>query len=191
MGRAIADFRDEIVLVTKGGREWQRDNPDRRTATVSVSDRDTLLASIDESLQRLNTDRIDLFLIHWPDHTRPFEEPMLALEHAKSQGKVLHTGVSNFSPDMMQACREFSPIVTNQIGYHIFDRRPEAEVVPFIADNDMGIMAYGSLAHGLLTEGGVRRSLSGMRIGVLTVRTSAWHPSGRITLQLTSQSLIS
>ena len=151
MGRAIADFRDEIVLVTKGGREWQRDNPDRRTATVSVSDRDTLLASIDESLERLQTDRIDLFLIHWPDHTRPFEEPMLALEHAKSQGKVLHTGVSNFSPDMMQACREFSPIVTNQIGYHIFDRRPEAEVVPFIADNDMGIMAYGSLAHGLLT----------------------------------------
>ena len=151
MGKAIADFRDDIVLVTKGGREWQRDNPDRRTATVSVSERDSLLRSIDESLQRLNTDRIDLFLIHWPDHTRPFDEPMMALEHAKSQGKVLHTGVSNFSPEMMKACREFSPIVTNQIGYHIFDRRPEAEVMPFVADNGMGIMAYGTLAHGLLT----------------------------------------
>ena len=151
MGKAIADFRNDVVLVTKGGREWQRDNPDRRTATVSVSERDSLLRSIDESLQRLNTDRIDLFLIHWPDHTRPFEEPMLALEHAKSQGKVLHTGVSNFSPEMMKACREFSPIVTNQIGYHIFDRRPEAEVMPFVADNGMGIMAYGTLAHGLLT----------------------------------------
>lgn len=151
MGKAIADFRDDVVLVTKGGREWQRDNPDRRTATVSVSERDSLLRSIDESLQRLNTDRIDLFLIHWPDHTRPFEEPMMALEHAKSQGKILHTGVSNFSPEMMKACREFSPIVTNQIGYHVFDRRPEAEVMPFVADNGMGIMAYGTLAHGLLT----------------------------------------
>lgn len=151
MGKAIADFRNDVVLVTKGGREWQRDNPDRRTATVSVSERDSLLRSIDESLQRLNTDRIDLFLIHWPDHTRPFDEPMMALEHAKSQGKVLHTGVSNFSPEMMKACREFSPIVTNQIGYHIFDRRPEAEVMSFVADNGMGIMAYGTLAHGLLT----------------------------------------
>lgn len=151
MGQAVADFRDDIVLVTKGGREWQRDNPDRRTATVSVSDRDTLLRSIDESLERLQTDRIDLFLIHWPDHTRPFEEPMLALEHAKTQGKILHTGVSNFSPDMMETCREFSPIVTNQIGYHIFDRRPEAEVMPFIEQNGMGVMAYGTLAHGMLT----------------------------------------
>ena len=151
MGKAVADFRDDIVLVTKGGREWQRDNPDRRTATVSVSERDSLLRSIDESLQRLQTDCIDLFLIHWPDHTRPFEEPMKALEHAKSQGKILHTGVSNFSPEMMKACREFSPIVTNQIGYHIFDRRPEAEVMLFVADNGMGIMAYGTLAHGLLT----------------------------------------
>ena len=151
MGKAVAPFRDNIVLVTKGGREWQRDNPDRSTATVSNSDRESLLRSIDESLDRLQTDRIDLFLIHWPDHTRPFEEPMRALEDAKSQGKVLHSGVSNFSPDMMSACRDFSPIVTNQIGYHIFDRRPEAEVMPFVADNGMGVMAYGTLAHGLLT----------------------------------------
>lgn len=151
MGKAIAPFRDDIVLVTKGGREWQRDNPDRRAATVSISDRATLLRSIDESLERLGTDYIDLFLIHWPDHTRSFEEPMLALETAKSDGKIRHTGVSNFSTDMMAECLKHSPIVTNQIGYHIFDRRPEAEVMPFVKANGMGIMAYGTLAHGMLT----------------------------------------
>ncbi len=151
MGKAIKPFRNDIVLVTKGGREWVRDNPDRRAATVSNSDRDTLLRSIDESLTRLDTEYIDLFLIHWPDHTRSFEEPMRALEDAKSAGKIRHTGVSNFSPEMMAQCREHSPIVTNQIGYHIFDRRPEAEVIPFIEANDMGVMAYGTLAHGLLT----------------------------------------
>ncbi len=151
MGKAIKPFRNDIVLVTKGGREWVRDNPDRRAATVSNSDRDTLLRSIDESLTRLDTEYIDLFLIHWPDHTRSFEEPMRALEDAKSAGKIRHTGVSNFSPEMMAQCREYSPIVTNQIGYHIFDRRPEAEVMPFIEANDMGVMAYGTLAHGLLT----------------------------------------
>ena len=55
---------------------------------MSISDRDTLLRSIDESLERLNTDYIDLFLIHWPDHTRSFEEPMRALEDAKAAGKI-------------------------------------------------------------------------------------------------------
>ena len=151
MGKAIKPFRNDIVLVTKGGREWVRDNPDRRAATVSNSDRATLLRSIDESLTRLDTDYIDLFLIHWPDHTRTFEEPMRALEDAKSAGKIRYTGVSNFNPDMMAQCREHSPIVTNQIGYHIFDRRAEADVMPFVDANGMGVMAYGTLAHGLLS----------------------------------------
>ena len=52
---------------------------------------------------------------------------------------------------MMQQSSETSPIITNQIGYHIFDRRPESEVMPHVKANGMGIMAYGSLAHGLLT----------------------------------------
>jgi hypothetical protein len=151
MGKAIKDFREDIVLVTKGAREWVRDNPDRTAATVSDSDPKRLLASIDESLQRLQTDHIDLFLIHWPDHDRAFSVPMEALEQAKKAGKILYTGVSNFSAEMMAESRETSPIVTNQIGYHIFDRRPEPEVIPFVKENGMGLMAYGSLAHGLLT----------------------------------------
>ena len=151
MGKALKDIRENVVLVTKGAREWVRDNPDRRSATVSDSDPKRLLASIDESLKRLQTDYIDLFLIHWPDHNRAFSEPMEALEKAKTAGKIRHTGVSNFSVEMMSESRETSPIITNQIGYHIFDRRPEAEVMPFVKENGMGIMAYGSLSHGLLT----------------------------------------
>ena len=151
MGKALKGIRDNVVLVTKGAREWVRDNPDRRSATVSDSDPKRLLASIDESLKRLQTDYIDLFLIHWPDHNRAFSEPMEALEKAKAAGKIRHTGVSNFSVEMMAESRETSPIITNQIGYHIFDRRPEAEVMPFVRENEMGIMAYGSLSHGLLT----------------------------------------
>jgi len=151
MGKALKGIRDNVVLVTKGAREWVRDNPDRRAATVSDSDPKRLLQSIDESLQRLQTDCIDLFLIHWPDHTKAFSVPMEALERAKKAGKIRHTGVSNFSVEMMAESRETSPIITNQIGYHIFDRRPEPEVMPFVKENNMGIMAYGSLSHGLLT----------------------------------------
>ena len=151
MGKALKGIRENVVLVTKGAREWVRDNPDRRSATVSDSDPKRLLTSIDESLKRLQTDYIDLFLIHWPDHNRAFSEPMDALEKAKAAGKIRYTGVSTFSVEMMAESRDSSPIVTNQIGYHIFDRRPEAEVMPFVKENGMGIMAYGSLSHGLLT----------------------------------------
>ena len=151
MGKALKGIRENVVLVTKGAREWVRDNPDRRSATVSDSDPKRLLTSIDESLKRLQTDYIDLFLIHWPDHNRAFSEPMDALEKAKAAGKIRYTGVSNFSVEMMAESRDSSPIVTNQIGYHIFARRPEAEVMPFVKENGMGIMAYGSLSHGLLT----------------------------------------
>ena len=151
MGKALKGIREDVVLVTKGAREWVRDNPDRKAATVSDSDPKRLLQSIDESLQRLQTDYIDLFLIHWPDHTKSFSVPMEALEQAKKAGKIRHTGVSNFSAEMMAESRETSPIITNQIGYHIFDRRPEPEVMPFVKENNMGIMAYGSLSHGLLT----------------------------------------
>lgn len=151
MGKALKGIREDVVLVTKGGRRWQQGNADRSTATVSDSSPDYLRETIDESLQRLGTDYIDLFLIHWPDKTRPMSVPMEVLEDAKKAGKIRHTGVSNFSVEMMADARAHSPIVTNQIGYHMFDRRPEAEVMPWVQQNDMGIMAYGSLAHGLLT----------------------------------------
>lgn len=151
MGKAIKGFRKDIVLVTKGAREWNRNNPDRNTATVADSDPKKLSESIDQSLKRLQTDYIDLFLIHWPDKTRSFSVPMEVLEKAKKDGKIRHTGVSNFSVPMMKESLESSNIITNQIGYHIFDRRPEKDVMPFVKNNNMGIMAYGSMAHGLLS----------------------------------------
>jgi aryl-alcohol dehydrogenase-like predicted oxidoreductase len=76
---------------------------------------------------------------------------MEVLEDAKKAGKIRFSGVSNFSAEMMAECRDTSPIITNQIGYHMFDRRPEADVMPFVKENGMGLMAYGSLSHGLLT----------------------------------------
>ena len=152
MGRAIKPLkREDIVLVTKGAREWKADSSDNRSATVADSDPDLLRASIDASLKRLGTDYIDLFLIHWPDKTRPFSDPMEVREEAKKAGKIRHTGVSNFSVPMMEESLQTSPIITDQIGYHIFDRRPEADVMTFVRSHGMGVMAYGSMAHGLLT----------------------------------------
>ena len=146
LGRAIEGRRDKIVLVSKAGIPWDEDG-----TRIRDSSRESLEKSLNESLTRLQTDYLDLFLIHWPDESRPMSVPMEAFAEFQRQGKIRYGGVSNFSPRQMSDCLDVFPIVTNQVGYHLFDQRPEPEIIPFCADNGMGIMAYGSLAHGLLT----------------------------------------
>jgi len=151
MGRSIKGFRNKIVLVTKGGRRWEQGNTDRTRATVSDSSPEYLNQGIEDSLRRLQTDYIDLYLIHWPDPTRPYSVPMGVLERAKKAGKIRHYGVSNFTVAMLEESLKHGRPACNQVGYHIFDRRPEAATFPFVQKNKVGVMAYGSMAHGLLT----------------------------------------
>ncbi len=147
LGRAMEGKREDVVIVSKAGIPWDEEGGGRRRD----SSRESLEKSLNESLTRLQTDYLDLFLIHWPDESRPMSVPMEAFADFQRQGKIRYGGVSNFSPQQMSDCLDVFPIVTNQVGYHLFDQRPEPEIIPFCADNGMGIMAYGSLAHGLLT----------------------------------------
>ncbi len=147
LGRALEGRRGDVVVVSKAGIPWDEEGGGRRRD----SSRESLEKSLNESLSRLQTDYLDLFLIHWPDESRPMSVPMEAFADFQEQGKIRYGGVSNFSPQQMSDCLDVFPIVTNQVGYHLFDQRPEPEIIPFCADNGMGIMAYGSLAHGLLT----------------------------------------
>ena len=147
LGRALEGKRGDVVVVSKAGIPWDEEGGGRRRD----SSRESLEKSLNESLSRLQTDYLDLFLIHWPDESRPMSVPMEAFADFQKQGKIRYGGVSNFSPQQMSDCLDVFPIVTNQVGYHLFDQRPEPEIIPFCADNGMGIMAYGSLAHGLLT----------------------------------------
>lgn len=147
LGRALEGKREDVVIVSKAGIPWDEEGGGRRRD----SSRESLEKSLNESLTRLQTDYLDLFLIHWPDESRPMSVPMEAFADFQKQGKIRYGGVSNFSPQQMSDCLDVFPIVTNQVGYHLFDQRPEPEIIPFCAGNGMGIMAYGSLAHGLLT----------------------------------------
>ena len=76
MGQAIQNKRQEIIVVTKGGLTW---DPDKRRLFRDSSEQ-AIIEGCDGSLKRLNTDYIDLYLIHWPDPTTPFEETMKALD---------------------------------------------------------------------------------------------------------------
>jgi aryl-alcohol dehydrogenase-like predicted oxidoreductase len=151
LGKAVKAFRKDIVLVTKGGRRRLKDLRNRTLGEVSDSSPRFLNEGIDGSLRRLATDYIDLYLIHWPDPTRSIEVAMGVLEEARASGKIQHYGVSNFSGSQLAESMMYGRPICNQVGYHILDRRPEHEIVPFAQAHNIGIMAYGSLAHGLLS----------------------------------------
>lgn len=148
MGKALKEKRDKVVLVSKGGLEISKSSP---TPTPRNSSRESLTIGLEESLRNLQTDYLDLYLIHWPDETRPFSEPMEAFADFQRQGKIRFGGVSNFSPSQMEESLKTFQIICNQVGYHLFDMRPEEEIFPFCKEHGLGTMAYGSLSHGLLT----------------------------------------
>ena len=147
LGQALHGRRDDIVLVSKGGLTYFN-SENRRGRDSSY---ESLSKGLEDTLSRLDTDYLDVFLIHWPDESRSISEPMEAISKFQEAGKIRFGGVSNFSSNQMKECVNTFPIVTNQVGYHLFDFRPEEEIFPFCQANDIGAMAYGSLAHGLLT----------------------------------------
>ncbi len=134
LGKALLGKRDQVILASKGG-----------------ASREKLEKDLEESLQRLQTDYLDIYMIHWPDASVPMDDPMGALSDFQRQGKIRHGAVSNFSVAQLTEALKTFPLVSQQIGYHLFDRRPEAETFPFCQERGLGVMAFGPMAHGLLT----------------------------------------
>lgn len=147
LGKALGPRRKEIVLASKVGFVVDEQGEVLRRSSRRAS----VLARTEGCLKRLDTDWLDLLLIHWPDHDTPFEETMGALEELKDAGKIRHYGVSNFTVEMMEECERYGHLAANQIGYHVYDRRVEAQVLSYCLEKGIGFMSYGTLAHGLLT----------------------------------------
>ena len=147
LGKTLGTRRKDIILVTKVGFIFDENLKD----VGRNAKRGYILERTEGCLKRLNTDWIDLLLIHWPDHNTPLEETMGALEDLKTAGKIRHYGVSNFTVEMMEECQKHGSLGANQVGYNLFDRRMEAHVLPYCLEHDIGFMAYGTLCYGLLT----------------------------------------
>ena len=147
LGKALGSRRKDVVLVTKVGFLYSDEGKivgrDSRPASV--------ISHTEDCLCRLNTDYVDLMLIHWPDAGTPILETMAALEQLKRDGKIRHYGVSNYTVAMMEECESVGHLTANQVGYNLFDRRMESAVLPYCRTHDIGFMAYGSLGFGLLT----------------------------------------
>jgi aryl-alcohol dehydrogenase-like predicted oxidoreductase len=146
LGAALAGRRDQAVIITKCGIARRNGGqPGRNSSRASI------MREIEDSLRRLRTEYVDVYLVHWPDPDTPLEETMRALDELQRAGKTRLVGVSNFSVELMEECRKYRPLDVLQVGYNLFDRRQEREVFAYCREHAIGVMAYGSLAYGLLT----------------------------------------
>ncbi|HXC12392.1 MAG TPA: aldo/keto reductase [Stellaceae bacterium] len=145
LARALGDRRNDVVIATKFGVGYE-EMPNRRD-----SSRGRVLASIDNSLRRLRTDHVDIYLVHWPDTDTPLDETMRALDDIVGQGKARYIGVSNFRLAQVEECMRLRRIDVVQYAWNMFDRRMQTEIFPYCAAQQIAAMAYGSLAYGMLS----------------------------------------
>ncbi|WP_421911214.1 aldo/keto reductase [Marinobacter sp.] len=148
VGKALADGRrDQVALATKVALNWN-DDQDKvwRDATASRIERE-----VEDSLKRLQTDRIDIYQVHWPDSRTPMEETARALENLYQAGKIRAIGVSNFTPSQMDELQKTVPLHSLQPPYNLFEREIEQEILPYCRENGIATITYGGLCRGLLT----------------------------------------
>jgi aryl-alcohol dehydrogenase-like predicted oxidoreductase len=145
LGRALRGRRDDALISTKFGTGYQ----DRANFRDGRAER--VRASIDASLQRLRTDHVDIYNVHWPDRATPFEETMGALDELVREGKIRFVGLSNFTVAELDTCMQTRRVDVVQYVYGLFDRRMERDVLPWCEAHDVGFVGYGSLAYGLLS----------------------------------------
>ncbi|MCF8477234.1 MAG: aldo/keto reductase [Pseudolabrys sp.] len=145
-GRALAEGarRDKVVIATKVALDWQDGKPFRNAS------RGRIMKEIDDSLRRLKTDVIDLYQVHWPDPHVPIEETAGAMNDLLKAGKIRAIGVSNFSPEQMDAFRAVAPLAANQPPFNLFEREIETDVLPYNNRHHIVTLAYGALCRGLL-----------------------------------------
>jgi len=142
----LTSNRDEVVIATKGGLRPVEGGGVVRDASPAF-----LRSGVEDSLRFLGVDNIDIYQVHWPDAKVPFAETAGALGEMVAEGKIRHIGVSNFDVAQMDEFSQTRPVESLQPPYHMFRRGVEAEILPYCERENIGVMVYASLSHGLLS----------------------------------------
>jgi aryl-alcohol dehydrogenase-like predicted oxidoreductase len=148
LGKAIAGKRDQVLIATKVGNQPRQDgngwdwNPRK----------EYILAAVEESLKRLQTDYIDLYQLHGGTLEDPIDEAIEAFEQLQQQGKIRYYGISSIRPNVIREYVDRSAISSVMMQYSLLDRRPEETCLPLLKANNTGVLARGSVAKGLLID---------------------------------------
>ena len=136
-GQFVRGRRDAVFLASKASNDGE-------TA-------DRMYAIVEQSLKRLGVDAVDLYYIHWPRSGHDMRPTMEGLERARRDGMVKLVGVSNFSVAQMEEVQQVGHIDAHQLGYNLLWRYAEDDVIPFCQRQDISVITYSALAHGILT----------------------------------------
>ena len=146
-GRAVEGIRNELIIATKCSLVWN----DSKEISANLN-ADSVMRECEQSLQRLNTDIIDLYQIHWPNDEEHIEEGWEAVNRLIEQGKVRYGGVSNFNVSHLERSQKVAPIASLQPPYSMLRRSVELKgEFDYCQKNDIGIVAYSPMQSGLLT----------------------------------------
>ncbi len=150
VGKAIAGRRDDWIVATKFGIRFAptEDNPTNRVLDGSP---ENVRRSIEGSLERLDTDHVDLYYLHRVDPNTPIEETVGAMGELVQEGKVRHLGLSEASPDTLRRAHATHPISALQTEYSLWTRDPEDEALPACRELGIGFVAYSPLGRGFLS----------------------------------------
>jgi aryl-alcohol dehydrogenase-like predicted oxidoreductase len=183
VGAALKGIRDQVVLATKCGMVWYKNEGDKffdasetgeaesevdKKYEVYINLRPAMIRyEIEESLRRLKTDRIDLYQTHWQDSTTKTEDAMAELLLLKQEGKIRAIGCSNATVEQMDRYRSIGQLDTDQEQYSMLQRQHEADNLSYCHDHKIAFLAYSPMALGVLSgkiapnhqfgEGDVRR----------------------------------
>lgn len=153
IGELLTTNRNDFILSSKFTRSSQAEP----TISAWGNNRKNMISSVEASLKRLKTDRIDIYIAHFDDQITPAEELARGFEDLVRAGKIIYGGLSNFPAWKMAKTVQTSnllnlaPIITLQTEYSLIQRTPEKELIPMSKDFGLGVMAYSPLAGGLLT----------------------------------------
>jgi aryl-alcohol dehydrogenase-like predicted oxidoreductase len=141
VARAVAGNRDEVLIFTKVA-------PDDEGSGIRPEE---IRKAIRGSLSRLQTDHVDLYQVHWPDDRIPVEDTWGAMAEVVREGLALHIGVSNFDHPRIERCLPIHPVTSVQNQFSLIHQDDRAELLPWLARQGAGYLAYAPLGFGLLT----------------------------------------
>ena len=150
IGKAVAGHRDDCVIATKFGVRPERDESGGWTRVRDGSP-ENVRRSVEGSLERLGTDRIDLYYQHRMDPNVPIEETVGAMAELVAEGKILHIGLSEAAPERIRKAHATHPITAVQTEYSLWTRDLEAEILPTLRELGIGLVPYSPLGRGFLS----------------------------------------
>ena len=146
VARALEGRSNRPYVFTKCERIWNE-----KGEIAKSLKRDSIRREVEASLRRLRVDVIDLYQIHWPEPDEQVEEGWSAMAELKQEGKVRWIGVSNFSAAQLKRARRIAPITSLQPPYSLISPEIEADVLPYTAEHNIGVIAYSPMKSGLLS----------------------------------------